>query len=191
MKILLKIQDVAVKQLESAIWMYAYDYDEVAVHTISAAAFELLTERLKLINFKEDMEKVIKPEKQKEFFGLWNKPYTFFKHGEFNYKEIEEMEYNDETVDILLFIASEANLQGPEEYRLKCALVYRSYFIINNPQMIDPIVYDAIYKKPIEKLGFTAEQMKSKDTLRTMLKLIGHTFVNGTDSPYTKMYGES
>lgn len=82
MKVRLDINSVAVKQLESAIWMYAYDFDEVAVHTIAAAALELYSDRLGLSDFKKSLENDIKPEKVKEFHSLWNKPYNFFKHGQ-------------------------------------------------------------------------------------------------------------
>lgn len=41
-KLKLTIEDVALKQLESAIWMHAYDFNETALHTI-AAAHELVT----------------------------------------------------------------------------------------------------------------------------------------------------
>jgi len=190
MKVKLNVNEVAVKQLESAIWMYAYNNDEVAVHTIAAAAFELLTRRLKLINFMNDMKKSIKPEKTKEFMLLWNKPYNFFKHGEHARKAIDEIVYDDGTVELILYIAAEANLKGPDEYRLKCSLIYKTYFILNNPQLIDSEIYKAVYAVPREKVSLSDEQLKSKETLRLMLDTIGHTFVNGTDTRYTKMSGE-
>jgi len=186
----LNIQDVAVKQLESAIWMFAYDYDEVAVHTIAAAAFELLTDRLKIINFKEDMKKSIKPEKHKEFLALWNKPYNFFKHGQHNYESLEEITYNEDTVQILLYIASEANLMGVETYRLKSAQMFKLFYLMNNVEMVEPDAYEKWYKDAIEKLNYTPEQMQSKETLKVMLELGGHKFLSGSKSPYSKMPGE-
>lgn len=186
----LSIQDVAAKQLESAIWMFAYDYDEVAVHTIAAAAFELLTERLKIINIKEYMKKSIKPEKHKEFIALWNKPYNFFKHGEHNYESLDELTYNEDSVQLLLYIASEANLIGIEEYRLKSARVFKLFFLMNNIEMVEPDVYEKFYKDAIKKLNYSPEQMKSKETLKLMLELGGHNLLNGLKSPYSKMPGE-
>lgn len=68
MKIKLDINSVAVKQLESAIWMYAFDYDEVAVHTIAGAAFEIYSKRLGLSSFKEDVKNILSPKKMKNSF---------------------------------------------------------------------------------------------------------------------------
>src|SRR5690606_665072 len=112
MKIKLSINDIAVKQLESAVWMYAYDYDEIAVHTIAGAAFELYTTRLKILNFDEDLKQILKDDKFKEFKSLWNRPYNIFKHGEYKHNPVDEFVYNEDTASWLIFIACEANLLG-------------------------------------------------------------------------------
>jgi len=187
MKYKLSINDVAVKQLESAIWMYAYGYDEVAVHTIAGAAFELYTKRLKLIDFKSSMLAVLKPDKYKEFIDLWNRPYNFFKHGEFKKTPIDEFIYEEETVEMLIYFASEANLLGADEYQLKCSQIFKAYFIINHPEMIDAEIYKGVYEKNAEQAGLSIEKLKTKESLRTMLNISGHTFVNGTNTPYTDL----
>lgn len=178
MKIKLSIQAVAAKQLESAIWMYASNFDEVAVHTIAGAAFEIYTKRLRLVNFKSSMQQVLKPERYKEFIDLWNKPYNFFKHGEYKKNPIDEYIYEDESVDFLLYFACEANIAGDEKYRLRSALVFKNYFIIKNPSLLEPKIFNDTYKKNADDNGLSLEDLKKKETLLKMLKLLDSTFIN-------------
>jgi len=184
MKIKLDINSVAVKQLESAIWMYAYDYDEVAVHTVAGAAFEIYTRRLKLSTYKEDIKKYIKPEKTKDFTSLINKPYNFFKHGEHKHKELDYIEYDEEAVEMIIYLAAEANLLGDEKYKLSCAIIYRNFFAMKHPELFDIKSYDEYFLKPAAKLGLDPEAIKNKETLKVWLGSIGNTFLNGTNSPF-------
>lgn len=184
MRVKLDIQTVAVKQLESAIWMYAYNYDEVAVHTIASAAFELYSKRLRLSNFKREVQRFIKKEKQKDFFSLWNRPYNFFKHGEHLNKPLEFIEYDEEAVELPLYLAAEANLLGPEEYRLNCARVYKYYYYLKHPEIFETDFYDEHFLEPVLEAGISLETLKDKHSIQFWLESIGHTFVNGTDSPF-------
>ena len=184
MKIKLDINTVAVKQLESAIWMFAYNYDEVAVHTVAGAAFEIYTKRLELSSFNEDIKKYIKPEKAKDFISLWNKPYNYFKHGEHQHKKIEIIEYDEETVELIIYLAAEANLKGDERYRLSCANIYRVHYAIKNPEFFEDAFYKRHFQNELKRLDISEELIKSKDSLRVWLNSADHTFLNGTNSPF-------
>jgi hypothetical protein len=184
MKVCLDIQTVAIKQLESSIWMYAYNYDEVAVHTIAGAAFELYTKRLGQSAFNEDVKKYLKPDKHKEFFSLWNKYYNYFKHGEHQNEPIETLDYDEEVVELLIYYAAEGNLAGPEKYRLSCALMFRYFFMVRHPDLLQAGAYEELIEKPFKKAKLSLEIAKDKETLRAWLDNMGHTFLNGTSSPY-------
>lgn len=184
MKIRLDINSVAVKQLESAIWMYAYDYDEVAVHTVAGAAFEIYTKRLKLSSFDEAVKQYIRPEKSKDFIALWNKPYNFFKHGEHQHKKLDYIEYSEETVELIIYLAAEANLAGDEEFRLSCANVFRYFYFMQHPELFDEKFYQEHFLKPMEISGLELDMIKNKETLKIWLNRMGNTFLNGTSTPF-------
>lgn len=184
MKVKLDINSVATKQLESAIWMYAYDYDEVAVHTIASAAFEIYTKRLGLSTFKDDVKKYIKPEKANDFISLWNKPYNFFKHGEHQYRQLDYIEYNEETVELIIYLAAKANLKDDEKFRLSCANVFCYFYSLQHPELFDAVDYEEMFTKSATKIGIDLESLKNKETLRIWLNGMGHTFLNGDPSPY-------
>lgn len=184
MQIKLDINSVAVKQLESAIWMYAYDFDEVAVHTVASAALELYSDRLGLSTFKSDTEKHIKPEKIKDFHSLWNRPYNFFKHGSHKHKPLDELVYNPDSVEIIIYLAAEANLAGEVKFRLNCSQVYRHFYLIKYPELFNTTYYKDVIEKRMTELGIDKETITSKETLRLWLDLAGHTFVNGTKTPF-------
>lgn len=184
MKVRLKIHDIAVKQLESAIWMYAYNYDEVSVHTIAGAAFELYSLRLGLSDFKENIQQYIKPEKYKDFIRLWNKPYNFFKHGEYDYDPVDEIIYDEDAVELLILLAAEANLNGPQKYQLSCARTYKIYFLIKYPELLNNNSEIRSLLDSAKEFKITVEDLKKKESLRIMLDHNGHTFINGTNTPY-------
>lgn len=183
MKIKLNIQSVAVKQLESAIWMYAYDYDEVAVHTIAGAAFELYTTRLAKLSFMNEMKKTLEREKFNDFKKVWNKPYNFFKHGSSSHEKIDEIVYDELLVEPLIYMSCVANMQGDEAFRLNCSMIFMNYFHTKHAEWFnDTEQLDAI--KKVEETGLTKEEIISKKTLQVWLKMIDHTFVNGSSTPF-------
>jgi hypothetical protein len=184
MKVKLDINSVAVKQLESAIWMYAYDYDEVAVHTIAGAAFEIYTKRLGLTSFEEDIKKYVKPEKAREFISLWNKPYNYFKHGEHKRQKLDYIDYSEDTVEVLILLACEGNLKGSAKYRLSAANAYRIYFALKYPEVFEKNFYQEHYVKAMKKVGIDPEPIENKEVLKLFLDNMGNTFLNGTSSPF-------
>lgn len=184
MKVILDVQSVAVKQLESAIWMYAYDYDEVAVHTIASAAFELFTKRLQQETILDDIRKRLKDKAYKEFIATWNKPYNYFKHGSFNHKPLDYIEYDESQVEYIIYLSAGANLMGPDKFQLSCSKIFITHFNVKHADALK----DDMTKSKISELqkthNLSLAELSSKETLRIWLKTIGHTFTNGSDSPF-------
>lgn len=132
-KISMTIEDVALKQLESAIWMYAYDFDETATHTVAAAAYELLTKRLGQGDFEEQFSKNIPSDKKGQFWSKFNEPYNFFKHGANQRKNIELLEYDPGSLEIVLMAACYANQRMPATRQLVCGHWFMAFFAIKRP----------------------------------------------------------
>lgn len=153
-KITLTIEEVALKQLESAIWMYAYDFDEAAVHTIAAAAYELLTKRLNLGDFEKQFADHIPESERGEFWSKFNEPYNFFKHGSSRHKQMETLTYRPESVELVLMAACYANTHMDKNKQLACAHAFMSYQMVKWPNFFD----DRQYKPVIARLREQAKE---------------------------------
>ncbi len=152
-KIIYTKEKVAALQLESAIWMYAYDFDEIAVHTVAAAAFELYVQRLELGNFKKEINKRIVKGKEKYFWNRFNKANNYFKHGGRN---DEKLTYYPDSVEYLLLASCEANIMMDDKlYKVASADSFLLYFILKHPNTIN----NDNLKIPLKKLN---KEAKSK-----------------------------
>jgi hypothetical protein len=147
-KITLTVEEVAIKQLESAIWMYAYDFDETAVHTIAAAAYELLTKRLNFGDFEDQFAKQIPDSKKGEFWSKFNEPYNFFKHGANRHKNMDTLTYSSDSVELVLMAACYANTYMEKSKQLACAHAFMSYQMVRWPNFFE----DSEYKKMVDEL---------------------------------------
>lgn len=147
-QITLTIEEVALKQLESAIWMYAYDFDETAVHTIAAAAYELLAKRLNLGDFETQFAKEIPESRKGEFWSKFNEPYNFFKHGSNRHKPMETLTYSSDSVELVLMAACYANTHMGKNKQLACAHAFMSYQMVRWPNFFA----DTDYKKIVSEL---------------------------------------
>jgi hypothetical protein len=78
--------DAARRQLRTAINLYFEDGDAVSIHTLAAAAHQLLSdvndERGGSPMWREQMLSVVKPEYQKMVKAKFREPQNFFKHAE-------------------------------------------------------------------------------------------------------------
>jgi len=78
--------DVAKRQLDVAIQLFLNNSDVVAIHTLTAAAHEVLRGLSKQRNLKsfikDEMVRNIKEKKQKEFVKMINEAENFFKHAD-------------------------------------------------------------------------------------------------------------
>lgn len=95
-------EEVAIRQLNSAIKMYANEDDAVATHTVAAAAFGLLED----IAFSQSRDTflsylpgIVRADKVRYIREVIKKPQNFFKHGRTGKGKIR---YNPETVNFIL-----------------------------------------------------------------------------------------
>lgn len=144
----LTVEEVALKQLESAIWMYAYDFDETAVHTVAAAAYELLVKRLNLSDFEDQFAKHIPYSKKGEFWSKFNEPYNFFKHGSNRHKQMKTLTYSSDSVELVLMAACYANTYMEKSKQLACAHAFMAYQMVRWPNFFE----DSDYKAMINEL---------------------------------------
>lgn len=78
--------DSAKRQLEMAIRLFLSYEDIISVHTLTAAAHQILKDlsnkQGKESAIKDGLMKRVKPEKRKEFWNMINDPENFFKHAD-------------------------------------------------------------------------------------------------------------
>jgi hypothetical protein len=97
--------DAAKRQLDVAINLFFKNGDPVSIHTLTAAAYDILIGLGKIAKIVElgvkDIELYVKEEHQKEYRAILNKAQNFFKHSDKDPKET--IEFNpDETIFFLL-----------------------------------------------------------------------------------------
>ena len=146
--------------------MYAFDFDEVAVHTVAATAFELLTKRLGQGNYVTGLDEKLK----KVYIKALNAPNNFFKHGEIGHKPVASIEYRPEMVEHILMLASEANIRGPKEYRLQCAYLFLIHYSFKHQNVFSKEHIDKV-KQAVNELNVLGD-ISNKDTLKKLLNLI-------------------
>lgn len=74
--------DAARRQLETSILLYFQDRDGISIHTLTCAAHQILIDMGGGSVMKEEITKMVRPEKQKEWLMLINKAENFFKHAD-------------------------------------------------------------------------------------------------------------
>ncbi|MBI5637678.1 MAG: hypothetical protein HZA03_06905 [Nitrospinae bacterium] len=78
--------DAAKRQLETAIELYFHRGDEVSIHTLAAAACNVMRDINKQpgneFSWREELTKLIVPEMQKEFLDKLKEAENYFKHAD-------------------------------------------------------------------------------------------------------------
>jgi hypothetical protein len=99
--------DAAKRQLDVAINLFFKNGDPVSIHTLTAAAYDVLIGLGKTAKVVElgvkDVELYVKEGHQKEYFAILNKAQNFFKHADKDQKEI--LEFNPELTSHFLLSA--------------------------------------------------------------------------------------
>ena len=99
--------DAARRQLDAAVRLYFAEGDPVAIHTLAAAAHEVLADisvrRNVTVPFIHKLLSLIRPEKQAEARAKFNRARNFFKHAK-NDPE-ESIEFDPAHSEFLLFDA--------------------------------------------------------------------------------------
>lgn len=95
--------DAARRQLDTAIDLYFASGDEVAIHTLASAAYELVTTLRSQAGMADEIEEQIRPERRAEFRRLWNAEQNFFKHADRDADEV--LEFTSSLTEIRMFTA--------------------------------------------------------------------------------------
>ena len=132
--------DSAKRQLETSIRLYFSLGDPVSIHTLSAAAFNILRDLRKGTEdsatvYKDIFLDLIKPEHQKEVRKIINQSENFFKHADKDPNAI--LDFNPEQTEFMLYEACAMYSQKTKE-QPPLFKVYSAWFITLRPTWFKP-----------------------------------------------------
>ncbi len=110
------------RQLKEVIRLFFEQRDRVSIHTLTAAAYQILHDISKkkgYSSFLKDIiaEKVVKEERRKDWIRLINKAQNFFKHADKD--DTDVIEFCSETTFFLIFDAIEMYRHLQVEFFMK------------------------------------------------------------------------
>ena len=129
--------EAAKRQLETAITLYFQNADPVSIHTLVAAAHEILHGICKVRGLESLLKDVVKQsirkEKQNEYNDIIREAENFFKHGRRD--PDASFEFRPVTTEIFIFDAcfmyESLTMKTP-----KPLFIFKFWFLIKNPYMI-------------------------------------------------------
>lgn len=127
--------DAAKRQLDTAINLFFKNADVVSIHTLTAAAHQLLMDIANLEGIKSFMKdtELIRKGKEKEYLNIVNEAENFFKHADKNPRGL--LKFNPEQTEFLILDAVEMYMQlaaeAPEDMS-----IFRVWFFIKYPNII-------------------------------------------------------
>jgi len=129
--------EAARRQLDTAIRLYFSDADLVSIHTLAAAAFDILKDLdehgPKTGTFYDHLETNVKTEYLQQAKSLFRAPQNFFKHADTDPEKV---------LEFLAALPEGFLISGCEKYRELAAeetpemLVYRLWFSHHNPEFL-------------------------------------------------------
>jgi hypothetical protein len=127
--------ETATRQLETAITLFFNGGDSVSIHTLTAAAYEVLRDVCRprgIFSHTKDSP-YIRPEKRKEAMSIFNKAQNFFKHAQKDPDAI--FDFKAEATSFLIIDAIElySRLTGS---LFAAANVFRMWFALKYPDLI-------------------------------------------------------
>lgn len=130
--------DAAKRQLYTAINLYFKDADPISIHTLTAAAHQILMDLAKLEGiksiFKDAVLDIIVKDYKREYLSTINEAENFFKHAEKDPQGL--LKFNPEQTEFLLFDAVEMYIQVAKETPEDIS-IYRVWFLLKNPNIIN------------------------------------------------------
>ncbi len=163
--------DAARRQLETAIRLYFQNGDPVSIHTLTAAAYNVIRD----INDKRGGDPMlakqqlidrVKPEFRKMIWDKINEAENFFKHADRDHSN--SLAFNPRQTEILLIDASSQyfKLTGED---LPLCFILRGWFIANNPKLF--ILHEE-QLKPLKMTAPAIVEMGRAGYFSTMLPLV-------------------
>jgi glyoxylase-like metal-dependent hydrolase (beta-lactamase superfamily II) len=127
--------DAARRQLDTAIELYFADGDPVAIHTLAAAAYELIKALRERKDLPDEITDAIIPAHETEFRKLWNRAQNFFKHADRDGDAI--LGFDPAHTELRLYVASfyfEALAS-----RTEAMLAFAAWYSMHNVELLlDP-----------------------------------------------------
>lgn len=164
-RLVLSKLDVAKRQLETAIKLYFLEDDPVSIHTLSAAAYNILKDVGKNnganpMMIKEMFLKYVKPSKENMFIHKINEAENFFKHAD---KDNESTLKFDTTFTEFFIIDTVGQYNQITGDDTSCFQLFKFWFIASYPELYhfpdhEPQLLNRVTPKAL-KLGKT-EYMK-------------------------------
>ena len=136
--------DAARRQLDCAIELWFHDKDEVSIHTLAAAAYQIIHDLKEHRGEPQPLlydADLIKDEYRSKWINLLKKPVNFFKHADNDPEGAVELSPFGNIV-FLMSAAAGLRLLGEQSYAVN-AFVF--WLIINEPRLIT-----AAYRKLFE-----------------------------------------
>lgn len=172
-KIKVSKMDAARRQLDMAIEMWFYDKDPISVHTLAAAAYQVIHD----INQKKgggaDLlydSLVIKDEYRKEFADAIKAPGNFFKHADRDTEATVEFPLE---ASLLFFIFAIRGLHSLGERRSASAEVFLKWLEVHRPEWITAEFRDRLAKaltvEGLQKLRAIPKHEYFEKTLQLVL----------------------
>jgi hypothetical protein len=129
--------EAAERQLRQSIRLFFERGDMLAIHTLSAAAFQLFADVGKvsgvISRFRSD--ELIRPERMKEWISALNATQNFLKHADRDANSVHT--YVEEGTVLLMYEAVElADRITPATGRER--LAFQLWFVFSYPEMVDP-----------------------------------------------------
>ena len=167
--------NVARRQLETAIELFFREQDPVSIHTLTAAAYEVLADvargRGQRMNLAEQLETLFPEEVANKLARLMRKPQNFFKHAERDVNASITFKPK-QTADLLL----DACTKFPEiaGYSTSAMTVFVYWYVINNDL---PYKMTADQKSAFENLEKAFRESPRHEFYSLGLQVVPRVFV--------------
>ncbi len=127
--------DAARRQLVEAIRMFFERRDQIAIHTVTCASYQIL------LDLRDEYEKnsllyyceYIRPEKRQEFISILRKAQNFFKHSKSDPNEILDFNINEKELALFDSCYLYSILYSDSFNNIVEMKLFLSWFIAKNP----------------------------------------------------------
>jgi len=129
--------DAAKTQLETAIHLFFHNSDPVSIHTLTAAAYNILRDICKnrgypYVLIKGSSLQYVIPGKEKKYLNAVNQAENFFKHADNDPEEI--LNFNPSQTEILIYDACKIYQEITKKINPLCHL-FQVWFMAENPDL--------------------------------------------------------
>ncbi len=153
--------DAARRQLDIAILLYFKDADPVSIHTLTAAAHQILIDISRPEGIRSFMKDsaldIIRKDKAKEYLLMINEAENFFKHAEKDQHTL--LKFNPLQTESLLMDAVEMYMQHTNEKPVDMS-IFRVWFLLKNPEIVSDEIKKQLQQNNIDYIQYTKTTTK-------------------------------